>query len=186
MPLSQATRDRIVNELFPKYPTKRAALMSSLWLAQDEQGWLSDETLEEIGELLELHPTDVEAVTSFYVMFHRRPVGRKLIEVCENPSCVINGASDTMHRLCERLGLRLGEGHGGAATPDGEYTVRPTECVAACDKAPAVQVNYRYYGHVTADKVDAFLADMESFNIEGLPATNDLETRAKHMKKGQA
>jgi NADH-quinone oxidoreductase subunit E len=186
MPLSQELKDRVVQEIFPKYPTKRAALMSTLWLAQDEQGWLSTETLEEIGDLLELHPTEVEAVASFYVMFHRRPMGKKLIEVCENPSCIINGASETMHRICERLGLSAEGGHGGATTADGEYTVRPTECVAACDKAPAVQVNYRYYGNVTPDKVEEFLANMEAFNIEGLPATNDLETRARHMQRGQS
>ncbi len=188
MPLSEELKERVRREYFPRYPTKRAALMPTLWLAQQEQGWLSSETFEEIAALLEMHPTDVAAVASFYVMFNRRPVGRKIIEVCENPSCVINGATETLHRLCERLGIPEGVHHGGATTPDGEYTVRPTECVACCDKAPVVQVNSRYYGPVPPDKVDEFLADMERFNVEGLPAWNELagpEGRAKHLRRGQ-
>jgi NADH-quinone oxidoreductase subunit E len=186
MPLSQALKDTIVREYFPRYPTKRAALMPALWLAQAEQGWLSSETFAELGELLEMHPTDVAAVASFYVMFNRRPVGKKIVEVCLNPSCAINGAEETLHRICERLGVPGGEHHGGATTADGELTVRPTECVACCDKAPAVQVNSRYYGPVPPGRVDEFLADMERFNVEGLPATNDLETRARQMKRGAA
>jgi NADH-quinone oxidoreductase subunit E len=183
MPLSQELKDRVVREYFPRYPTKRAALMPALWMAQTELGWLSSETFEEIGELLDLHPTDVAAVASFYVMFNRRPMGRTLIEVCENPSCIINGATETLHRICERLGVPGGVEHGGATTPDGEYTVRPTECVAACDKAPAIQVNARYYGPVPPDKVDDFLANRERYNVEGLPATNDLHGRAAHMRR---
>jgi NADH-quinone oxidoreductase subunit E len=185
MPLSQALKDKIAREYFPRYPTKRAALMPTLWLAQTEQGWLSDETFEEIGELLDLHPTDVAAVASFYVMFNRRPVGKKVVEVCVNPSCAVNGAEQTLHRICERLGVPGGEHHGGETTADGEFTVRPTECVACCDKAPAVQVNTRFYGPVPPDRVDEFLADMERFNVEGLPAANDLEGRARQMKRSR-
>ena len=181
MPLSQALKDRVVKEYFPRYSTKRAALMPTLWMAQEEQGWLSSETFEEIAELLEMQATDVAAVASFYVMFNRRPVGQTLIEVCENPSCEVNGASETLHRICERLGVPGGAEHGGAMTADGKFTVRPTECIAACDKAPAVQVNYRYYGYVTPERVEEFLQDMERFNVEGLPAHNDLKTRAKSM-----
>jgi NADH-quinone oxidoreductase subunit E len=181
MALSQHLKDRIVADYFPRYPNKRAALMPALWLAQNEQGWLSSETFEELGELLEMHPTDVASVASFYVMFNRRPVGKQVVEVCTSPSCVINGAEETLRHLCRRLGVPGGEHHGGATTPDGAYTVRPTECVAACDKAPVVQVNSRYYGSVTPDRVDEFLAEMERFNVEGLPAANDLEGRARHL-----
>lgn len=165
MPLSQAFYDRIVNEYFPRYPTKRAALMPALWLAQQEQRWLSSETFEEIGDLLEMHPTDVGAVASFYAMFNRRPVGKTVIEICESPSCAINGGGEVMHGLCERLGLHDIGGH-GATTVDGEYTIRPIECIAACDYAPAVLVNNRYYGPVTPDKVEEFLSSMDGFSLE--------------------
>jgi NADH-quinone oxidoreductase subunit E len=185
MPLSEALKERVVNDYFPRYPTKRAALMPTLWFAQQELGWLSPETFEEIGELLDMNPTDVAAVASFYVMFNRRPLGKTLIEVCENPSCLLNGAGETMERICHRLGLEHASGHGGATTPDGEYTVRPTECVAACDYAPAVQVNYRYYGPVTPDKVEAFLADMEQFRLEQPGSTPRFGTHEARFRDGQ-
>ncbi|MGH2353539.1 MAG: NAD(P)H-dependent oxidoreductase subunit E [Chloroflexota bacterium] len=166
MPLSQALKDQVVKEYIPRYGTKRAALVMALWMAQNEQGWLSDETCEEIGELLDLQAADVAAVASFYTMFHRRPIGTKLVEVCDNPSCLINGAQETMHRLCERLGVESAAGHGGGTTADGEYTLRYAECLAACDKAPAVQVNYRYYGPVRPDDVERFLANRDAFSLE--------------------
>lgn len=166
MPLSEAVRDLVVKDYIPRYPTKRAVLVMALWAAQNEQGWLSSDTFEEIGELLDLDPTDVNAVASFYTMFHRRPIGRQLVEVCDNPPCLVNGAHDTMERLCQRLGLESAAGHGGGTTADGEYTVRFAECLAACDKAPAVQVNFRYYGPVRPDDVERFLADMAAFSLE--------------------
>jgi NADH:ubiquinone oxidoreductase subunit E len=186
MPLSQELKDRVVREVFPKYPTKRAALMPTLWLAQQEQGWLASETFEEIGDLLELDPTDVMAVASFYTMFNRRPVGKQLIEVCENPPCWLNGAVETRRRICERLGLHFAEGgHGWETTPDGEYSVRPTECVAACDYAPAVQVNYRYYGPVRADDVEDFLANMDRFAFEKDGSTPAFGTHEPRIREGR-
>jgi NADH-quinone oxidoreductase subunit E len=167
MPLSQELKDRVTRDYFPRYPTKRAALTMVLWLAQEEQGWLSHETVEEVADLLDLHPTDVEAVASFYSMFNRRPVGKRLVEVCRTHACLVNGARQTMAALCERLNLdREALAHGDATTPDGEYTVRYAECLAACDKAPAVQVNYRYFGPVTPDRVEAFLANTQSYSLE--------------------
>ena len=173
MALSQAARLRIVNEFIPRYPSKRAALMPSLWLAQDEAGWLAPDVFEEIGELLDLHATDVASVASFYVMFHRRPIGQTLIEVCENPSCYLAGSDATFQAICKRLGLHAGhDGHGMQTTADGKYSVRPTECLAACDYAPVVQVDLRFHGPVRQGDVDAFLADPTSFSIEGKPSVS--------------
>ena len=167
MPLSQALKERIVNEFFPKYPTKRAALTMALWMAQDEQGWLSLETCEELAEVLELDPMDVRAVASFYSMFNRRPVGKKLVEVCHTHACLVNGAHHTMGALCERLGIEPEQvEHGEVTTSDGEITLRYAECLAACDKAPAVQVNYRYHGPVTPENAADFLANMEKYSLE--------------------
>ena len=182
MPLSQALKDTVIKEYVPRYPNKRAALMPALWLAQEEQGWLSSETLAEVAELLDMHPTDVAAIASFYTMFHRRPVGKTLIEVCLNPPCLINGAQETMRRICDRVGLDSAAGHGGATTADGQYTVRPTECVAACDKAPAVQVDSRYYGPIWPEQVDEFLARMERFNVDGQPAGMPAEPNRREVR----
>jgi NADH-quinone oxidoreductase subunit E len=167
MALSQQLKDRVLHEFLPKYPTKRAVLTMALWLIQDEQGWISIDSCEELGELLDLDPMDVRGVASFYSMYNRRPVGKKLLEVCHTHACLVNGAHKTMGSLCERLGVDPhAVEHGEATTADGEYTIRYAECLAACDKAPAVQVNYRYYGPVTEQNAPDFLANMEKFNLE--------------------
>ena len=130
-------------------------------------------SFEEIGELLDLHATDVASVASFYVMFHRRPIGQTLIEVCENPSCYLAGSDATFQAICKRLGLHAGhDGHGMQTTADGKYSVRPTECLAACDYAPVVQVDLRFHGPVREGDVDAFLADPSRFSIEGKPSVS--------------
>ena len=84
--LSEETRERILGYL-PRYRTKRAAILPALWAAQDEVGWLNTEAYEEVGELLDMHPTDVAAIASFYYMFHKQPMGQYVIEVCNNLSC---------------------------------------------------------------------------------------------------
>ena len=166
MPLSQALRDLVLNDYVRRYPSKRAALLPALWAAQNELGWVPTEAMEEIGELLDVAPMDVYAVASFYSMFHLRPVGKYLIEVCQSPACWVNGSTETMHRLCERLEIGGAGGHGGGTTADGQYTVRYAECLAACDRAPAVQVNLRYHGPVRAEDVDRFLQHTQAFNLE--------------------
>jgi NADH-quinone oxidoreductase subunit E len=184
MPLSQELKDRVVRDYFPRYATKRAALMPTLWLAQTEQGWLSSETFAEIGELLDLDATDVAAVASFYTMFNRHPVGETIFDVCENPPCVLNGARETMDQICSRYGVVAGHGHGGVTTPDGKVTIRPAECLAACDYAPVVQVNYRYHGPVPPEQVEAFLANQEPYYLEGPGGTPRYGTHDPATRKG--
>ena len=113
--------------------------------AQNQLGWLSTETMEEIEELLDVDPTDVNAVASFYTMFHLRPV-KQLIEVCQSPACWVNGAVETMHRLCDRLGIQSQEGATGGHVGGRGVHRALRGCLATCDKAPAVQVNLRYHG----------------------------------------
>jgi NADH-quinone oxidoreductase subunit E len=145
--------------------------MPALWLAQEEAGWLSSRVFEEIGELLDLHPTDVASIASFYVMFHRSPIGKTLIEVCENPSCYLAGSDATFRAICKGLGLHANHvEHEMQTTADGKYSVRPTECLAACDYAPVVQVNLRFHGPVRERDAEAFLADPSRFSIEGRPS----------------
>jgi NADH-quinone oxidoreductase subunit E len=110
---------------------------------------------------------DVRAVASFYTMYNRRPIGKQLVEVCHTHACLVNGAHKTMERLCRSLDINPhAVEHGEATTSDGQYTLRYAECVAACDKAPAVQVNYRYFGPVAAENAEDFLANMQKYSLE--------------------
>lgn len=141
-PLPQAVLDQI-DSLVGRYPTRRAALLPSLWLVQEARGWISREDVADVSDRLGLAAADAEGVLSFYFLFHRRPRGTVVIDVCDNVICQANGAEQLLADLCARLGIRPGE-----TTADGRYTVRRQECIAACHQAPAVQVDLEYRGPV--------------------------------------
>lgn len=141
-PLPQAVLDQI-DSLVGRYPTRRAALLPSLWLVQDARGWISRDDVAEVADRLGLAAADAEGVLSFYFLFHRQPRGTVVIDVCDNVICQANGAEQLLSDLCARLGIRPGE-----TTADGRYTVRRQECIAACHQAPAVQVDLEYRGPV--------------------------------------
>ena len=142
-----------LDRLLTRYPTKQAALLPTLWLAQKEFGWISREAVDYVASLLSLSPAFVWGVVTFYTMFNRAPVGKHLIQVCTSISCLLNGA-EGVYAACRR---KLGDLKPGETTPDGKYTVVEVECLAQCDKAPAVQVNEDDFFYVTEEKLDAFL-----------------------------
>jgi NADH-quinone oxidoreductase subunit E len=147
-PLSPALLDRI-DSLAARYPTRRAALLPALWAVQEERGWISREDVAELADRLGLAAADAEGVLSFYFLYHRRPRGTVVIDVCDNVICQANGAEQLLSDLCARLGIRPGE-----TTADGRYTVRRQECIAACHQAPAVQVDLEFRGPIrSADEL---------------------------------
>lgn len=151
MSLSGAVTAKI-QDLAGRYPTRRAALLPALWAVQDERGWLRRDDLAAVAAALGLAPADAEGVASFYFLFRRRATGRVVIDVCDNIICQVNGAEDLLAELCARLGI-----HPGETTPDGRFTVRRQECIAACHEAPAVQVDLEYRGRATAESLLAEL-----------------------------
>jgi NADH-quinone oxidoreductase subunit E len=145
-------------ELLTRYPTRQAALLPTLWLAQDEFGWLSEEAQDYVARLMELPPAHVRAVVSFYTMFHRKPVGRFLIDVCTNLSCRLRGADRIVECLSRRLGIALGE-----TTPDGRFTLQSVECMASCGTAPMLQLNQdRYYENLTEESALRLIDELAS------------------------
>ncbi len=148
---------RKVDQLLTRYPTKQAALLSVLWVAQEEWGWISREAVDHVASVLGLSPAFVWGVVTFYTMYNRAPVGKHLIQFCTSISCHLNGAED-VYRLCRK---KLGDLAPGETTPDGKFTVIEVECLAQCDKAPAVMVNGDDYAVVTAEKLDDLLRDLK-------------------------
>jgi NADH-quinone oxidoreductase E subunit len=130
-----------------RYPIKRAAIMPTLWLAQEEFGWLSEEALAYVAELLELSPAFVASVASFYTMYYRRPMGRHHVQVCTNLSCVLRGADDIVDCLRSRLGIGLGE-----TTADQRFSLSEVECLGSCGTAPMMQVNDDYWENLTPER----------------------------------
>jgi NADH-quinone oxidoreductase subunit E len=132
-------RRRRAEDIIASFPVRSSAMIPLLHLWQDEEGYLSDEALAEVAEVMQVPAAEVQDVVSFYSMFHRRPLGRHHIEVCKSLSCALRGARRTLDHLQERLGVGLME-----PTADGLVSVGAVECLAACDRAPAAQVNLHY------------------------------------------
>jgi NADH-quinone oxidoreductase subunit E len=141
-------------KLVTRYPQKKAALLPTLWLAQEEFGTLTPEVLEYVASLLDLPPTKPYAVASFYTMYKLEPTGKYLIEVCRTLSCAMCGAFEIIEHLEKKLGIKLGE-----TTSDGRFTLRTQECLGSCGTAPMFQINGKqYYESLTTEKVDQILA----------------------------
>jgi NADH-quinone oxidoreductase E subunit len=123
-----------------RYPTRRAALMPTLWLAQREFGWLSDDVMTYVAALMELPLAWVTSVATFYTMYWKKPVGRFHLQVCRNLACALRGADQVRVAVEQRLGIRHGE-----CTPDGVFSLEEVECLASCGTAPCLQINNAEY-----------------------------------------
>lgn len=143
---------RHADELVAKYPTSRSALLPLLYLVQAEKGHVTREGMREVADILGLTTAEVEAVATFYTMFKKTPTGRWLVSVCTNVSCSLVGARE----LYEQARVELGE-DSAVVTEDGEVTLEEVECLAACDQAPVVQVNYCNYHRVTEGRLRELL-----------------------------
>ncbi|MDH3689384.1 MAG: NADH-quinone oxidoreductase subunit NuoE [Gammaproteobacteria bacterium] len=153
--LSDAVRTKIAKEL-GKYPTKQAAVKSSLRYAQDEHGWVSDDVVKAVAQELELEPIQVYEVATFYDFFEVEPAGRHNIRVCTNVTCMLCGSDDIVARLQKRLGVGLGE-----TTPDGKFTLREAECLAACGGAPMMMIGDEFYENLTPERVDRIIEELD-------------------------
>jgi NADH-quinone oxidoreductase subunit E len=138
------------------YPTRQAALLPTLWIAQREFGWISPAVEEYVAGLMELPPAHVHAVVSFYSMFHRAPIGRWHLEVCANLSCRLRGAQ----RIADCIGRKLGIAP-GQTTADGRFTLGLVECLASCATAPVLQLNHqRYYENLTEESAARLIDEL--------------------------
>ena len=139
-----------------EYPTAQSGMLRCLHLAQEAEGYITPEGMRAVAEATGARLDEVESVITFYSMFHREPVGAHVIKVCTSISCYLRGCDDVLAHLEARLGVRRGE-----TTPDGKYTLKPIECLAACGMAPALQVNDEFVENVTTASADALLARLE-------------------------
>lgn len=144
-------------EVLTHYPTKQAAILPTFWLAQQEFGYLSLETMEYLAELLDLSPAYVASVASFYTMFYKEPMGKFHVQVCTNLSCTLRGADHIVSCLQNKLGIPLGQ-----TTNDKVFSLSEVECLGSCGTAPVVQVNDDYHENVTPDQLVQLINDLAS------------------------
>jgi len=153
--LSDSERHEIEAEL-AGYAQKRAACIDALKVVQQHRGWVSDEAINDLAEMLEMSPAELDGVATFYNLIFRKPIGRHVILVCDSVSCWIMGYDNLRDHLRSRLGVDLGE-----TTPDRRFTLLPSVCLGACDHAPVMMVDDDLHLDLTAERIDQILAGYE-------------------------
>lgn len=159
MDLLERTYSAELRAAIAKYPPGRqaSAVIPLLYLAQAAYGHLSAEAIEEVAALLEMDSTQVRGVAGFYSLFYEEPQGGYVLQFCNDLPCALRGAEDFFAVLCEKVGARP-----GGSSADGLFTVEPAMCLAACDRAPMMQVNLQYYYDLTPEALDGILADLRA------------------------
>ncbi len=149
-----------LDEILKKYPPERkmSAVLPALYLAQQEKNWLDEADIAAVAEALDISVTHVHSIIGFYTLFRKEPVGKYMLQVCTDLPCALRGAEAFFKRLCQRMEL----GPEGGTTADGLFTVEPVVCLAACDKAPCMQLNLDYYENLTDAEIDAIIARLRA------------------------
>ena len=147
-----------IKALPERFPQPRSAVMPALDLAQEELGHLTPEAMSEVAEALQLDPGYVEGVATFYTLFHLRPVGRHRFYVCTNLSCMLRGAYEIVDHLKKQIGVTDSE----SVSPDGLFSYEEVECLGACEYAPMMRLDHRYFYDLTTEAIDDLIAERRS------------------------
>ncbi len=149
--ISEQAKQRM-RDLAARYPVARSAVMPALYIAQQEEGYITQEALQAVAEAIGLTADDVESIATFYTMYYQQPPGEKVIKVCTSISCYLRNCDALVSHLEQRLGIKRGE-----TTADGNYTLITAECLASCGTAPVLQVNGEFVENVTLEMADALV-----------------------------
>jgi NADH-quinone oxidoreductase subunit E len=169
-------------EIIGRYPRPKSATIPLLHLAQEQDGWVTDDAMVHIAELVGVTPAEVLGTCSFYEMFKREPVGTYLVNVCTNISCQIMGGEELLHHAEEKLGIKA-----GSTTADGTFTLEDVECIAACTEAPCLQVNYRYQHKISHEEFDRLVDDLaKGKRSEEIPPHGTLARIRQHIPVDRA
>ena len=157
--MSRLSEDRVAlaREIMARFPDPKSALVPLVHLAQEQDGYVTEDAMEHVAELLGATPAEVFGTASFYEMFKFHPVGRYVVDVCTNIACLLMGADELLAHAERSLGVRA-----GGTTSDGMFTLEEVECIAACTVAPCVQVNYRYFPNQTTASFDELVEDLRA------------------------
>ncbi len=172
----------LAREIIARYPKKKSALIPLVHLSQEQNGYVTEEAMRHVAELVDVTPAEVYGTATFYEMFRFEPTGKYLINICGTMSCALMGAHELMHHAEHVLGVKA-----GSTTADGLITLQHAECQAACTEAPTLQVNYRYRFRVTADDFDQLVDDLRAGRLEGeIPPHGTLGRNRQHIPADKA
>ncbi|MGO9482197.1 MAG: NADH-quinone oxidoreductase subunit NuoE [Candidatus Kryptoniota bacterium] len=150
-----------IDEIKKRYPNQMAVVLPTLWIAQEQFGWISEEVMQYVARLLELPYNHILGVVTFYTMYNTKPVGKYHIQICANVSCMLRGSDNLVEHLERRLGVRVGE-----TTSDKMFTLDEVECLGSCGTAPMMQVNDNYFDNLTSEKIDHLLDEFKNQKSE--------------------
>ncbi len=170
----------IAAEIIGRYPRPKSALIPLLHLAQEQDGWVTDDAMRHIAELTGTTPAEVKGTGTFYEMFKFHPVGTYMVNVCTNLSCQLLGGEELLDHAETTLGVKA-----GGTTADGMFTLEDVECIAACTEAPCLQVNYRYKLRISHDEFDEMVADLRSGKTTDIPAHGTLAEVRQSIPAGR-
>jgi NADH-quinone oxidoreductase subunit E len=153
--LTEIEKKEILEET-EQYPAPHGACIDALKVVQKHRGWVSDESVKDIAEILNMSEEEVDGVATFYTRIYRKPVGRNVILVCDGISCMIMGYESMYDHIRKKLGIGFGE-----TTSDDRYTLLPISCLGDCDHAPSMMINDDHYNDLTNEKIDELLDNYE-------------------------
>jgi NADH-quinone oxidoreductase subunit E len=158
----EKTYPKEVKQILSKYPPegKRSAVMPLLFLAQREEGYITKSSMQDIAQILDITETEVASIVGFYTLYHDEKAGKYRIQVCNDLPCALRGADEYLEKLCDHLGIKVGE-----TTSDGLLTLETVTCLAACDRAPMFQTQgpegIKYHENMTIDRTRDVIASLK-------------------------
>jgi NADH-quinone oxidoreductase subunit E len=152
-----------IEKILSQYPPerRRSAVLPLLYIAQQEYGYCTPDAIRDVAGIVGVEPTEVESVVGFYTLFYDKPIGKHVVQVCNDLPCALRGSDQFLDHACQKLGLNKQQvEHGGETTADGEFTLEAVVCLAACDKAPVMQIDLEYFERLTPEKFDRIVDEM--------------------------
>jgi len=145
-----------VEELRKRYPTSQALVLPVLWMVQEQEGYISEDSMKYVATLLHIPFGHILGVVTFYAMFQKKPVGKHHIEVCTNVSCMLRGSGKILEHIEQRLSISTGE-----TSPDKKWTLSEAECMGSCGNAPMLAIGDEYYENLTLEKIDKLIDNLK-------------------------
>jgi NADH-quinone oxidoreductase E subunit len=145
-----------VDELRKRYPTSQALVLPVLWMIQEQDGYISEESMKYAGTLLNVPYSHILGVVTFYTMLQKKTVGKHHIEVCTNISCMLRGSGKILEHIEKRLGIKAGE-----ISQDKKWMLSEAECLGSCGTAPMLAIGDEYYENLTLEKIDSLIDSLQ-------------------------
>lgn len=155
---TQENLERIEQET-KKYPVRKPAVMAALYIAQEQNGFISFEVIKEVAQVLGMTSEEVLGVVTFYTMYHQKSMGKYHIQVCTNVSCMLRGGYEIWNQVKDKFGIDHME-----VTTDHKFSLEEVECMGSCGTAPMIAINEDYYENLSKEKVEEILESLKNTN----------------------